>query len=174
MVTVNDAFAEAFSELFGGGAASLSLSDPEHPLDSGVDILAQPPGKRLQSLMGLSGGERSLTVIALLMALLRVAPAPFCVLDEVDAALDDANVRRFIKMVRTYTDRTQFIIVTHNRATMEHADDLYGVTMDASGISKLVAVGLPEQNGRDRTHDVASNPGLEARQGTIPQSAPAL
>src|SRR5581483_6438238 len=115
LAAINAAFGECFAQLFGGGQASLVLSDPQSPLEGGVEVVARPPGKRSQALVALSGGERSLTMIALLMALLRVCPAPFCVLDEVDAALDDANVRRFIGMVRGFSARTRFLIVTHNR-----------------------------------------------------------
>ena len=140
---VNLAFGECFQTLFGGGSANLALSDLESPLEAGVDVVARPPGKKLQSLVALSGGERSLTMIALLLALLKVSPAPFCVLDEVDAALDDANVQRFVTLLRSFSDRTQFVVVTHNRATMEHAERLYGVSMDASGVSKAIAVRLP-------------------------------
>ncbi|HUP83059.1 MAG TPA: hypothetical protein VM284_02600, partial [Candidatus Limnocylindria bacterium] len=146
---VNAAFGESFVTLFGGGSASLALSDPDAPLDSGVEVIARPPGKKLQPLVALSGGERSLTMIALLMALLKVTPAPFCVLDEVDAALDDANVRRFISLLRSFSERTRFLVVTHNRASMEHADRLYGVSMDSSGVSRAVVVELPTANGDD-------------------------
>ncbi len=140
---VNAAFQEAFTALFGGGSASLVLSEPDTPLEGGVEVVARPPGKRAQPLAALSGGERSLTMLALLLALLKVSPTPFCILDEVDAALDDANVQRFVKMLQGYGEQTRFVLVTHNRATMEHADRLFGVTMDASGVSKVVTVMLP-------------------------------
>jgi len=135
-------FREIFRELFGGGQADLVLIPGEDPLETGVDIVAQPPGRKLQSLTLLSGGEKALTAIALLFALLRVKPSPFCVLDEIEAALDEANIERFIKFLRSLADRVQFIIVTHQKPTMEAADALYGVTMEESGVSKLVSIKL--------------------------------
>jgi chromosome segregation protein len=137
-------FGQIFKELFGGGRADLSLTNPENLLTTGVDILAQPPGKKLQHLALLSGGERALTAIALLFAILKVRPVPFCILDEVEAALDDANVGRYASYLRTFSKETQFIVVTHRKGTMEEADVLYGVTMQESGVSKLVSVKLEE------------------------------
>lgn len=137
-------FAIVFKELFGGGRAELKLTDPEHILETGVDIIAQPPGKKLQHLGLLSGGERALTAIALLFAILRVRPVPFCILDEVEAALDEANVVRFAKYVKLHSKDTQFIVITHRKGTMEEADVLYGVTMQESGVSRLVSVKLEE------------------------------
>ncbi|PRO65257.1 chromosome segregation protein SMC [Alkalicoccus urumqiensis] len=137
-------FSEVFKELFGGGKASLELTEPDSLLTSGVEIQAQPPGKKLQHLNLLSGGERSLTAIALLFAILRVKPVPFCVLDEVEAALDEANVTRFASYVKEFSRDTQFIVVTHRKGTMEQADALYGVTMQDSGVSSLVSVRLEE------------------------------
>lgn len=137
-------FATVFKELFGGGRAELKLTDPEHILETGVDIIAQPPGKKLQHLGLLSGGERALTAIALLFAILRVRPVPFCILDEVEAALDEANVVRFAKYVKLHSKDTQFIVITHRKGTMEEADVLYGVTMQESGVSRLVSVKLEE------------------------------
>lgn len=137
-------FAVVFRELFGGGRAELKLTDPDHLLKTGVDIVAQPPGKKLQHLGLLSGGERALTAIALLFAILRVRPVPFCVLDEVEAALDEANVVRFAKYIKMFSRDTQFIVITHRRGTMEQADVLYGVTMQESGVSRLVSVRLEE------------------------------
>jgi len=133
-------FNEVFREMFGGGTASLRLSDKENLLESGIEITAQPPGKTLQTLLLLSGGERALTAIALLFAILRLKPSPFCVLDEIESALDDANVSRFAQFLKQYTDGTQFIIITHRKGTMEVADHLYGVTMQEQGVSKLVSV----------------------------------
>ncbi|WP_010630981.1 chromosome segregation protein SMC [Sporolactobacillus vineae] len=133
-----------FRELFGGGQADLRLIDPHDLLGSGVDIFAEPPGKKLQRLSLLSGGERALTAIALLFSILKVRPVPFCVLDEVEAALDDANVDRYARFLKKFSTETQFIVVTHRHGTMEHADVLYGVTMQESGISKLVSVRLEE------------------------------
>ncbi|MEC1721830.1 chromosome segregation protein SMC [Schinkia azotoformans] len=137
-------FEQVFKELFGGGRADLVLTAPEDLLNTGVDIVAQPPGKKLQNLGLLSGGERALTAIALLFAILRVRPVPFCVLDEVEAALDDANVSRFAAYLKQFSKETQFIVITHRKGTMEEADVLYGVTMQESGISKLVSVRLEE------------------------------
>ncbi|WP_010093475.1 chromosome segregation protein SMC [Ornithinibacillus scapharcae] len=141
---IKDEFAIVFKELFGGGHAELRLTEPGNLLDTGVDIIAQPPGKKLQNLGLLSGGERALTAIALLFAILRVRPVPFCVLDEVEAALDEANVVRFAKYVKHYSENTQFIVITHRQGTMEQADVLYGVTMQESGVSRLVSVRLEE------------------------------
>lgn len=137
-------FTEVFSQLFGGGHAELSLTDPDQLLTTGVEIKAQPPGKKAQQLALLSGGERALTAIALLFAILRVRPVPFCVLDEVEAALDEANVERFSRYLKTYSQDTQFIVITHRKGTMEGADVLYGVTMQESGVSRFVSVKLEE------------------------------
>lgn len=138
-------FGTVFSKLFGGGRADLMLLDPEHMLDTGIDIVAQPPGKKLQNLQLLSGGERALTAMALLFAILQVKPVPFCVLDEVEAALDEANVVRFAQYLREFSEQTQFIVVTHRKGTMEEADVLYGVTMEEGGVSKLVSVRLEDE-----------------------------
>ena len=135
-------FQVTFGTLFGGGRASLSLLDENDPLESGIDIVASPPGKRLQSVQLLSGGEKALTAIALMFAIFRYKPSPFCLLDEIDAPLDDANVHRFVEMLRGMLDRTQFILITHNRQTMEIANRLYGVTMEEPGVSKLISVQL--------------------------------
>lgn len=132
-------FQEVFTQLFGGGETELLLTDPSNVLDSGIDIIARPPGKRPQSITQLSGGERSLVAIGLLFAVFKIKPSPFCVLDEVDAALDEANVLRFANLIRAYTENTQFVIITHNRRTMEIADAMYGVTMEQAGISKIVS-----------------------------------
>ncbi|SDT45145.1 condensin subunit Smc [Paenibacillaceae bacterium GAS479] len=140
-------FVVVFAKLFGGGRADLTLADPERILDTGIDILAQPPGKKLQNLQLLSGGERALTAIALLFAILQVKPVPFCVLDEVEAALDEANVSRFAQYLREFSELTQFIVVTHRKGTMEEADVLYGVTMEEGGVSKLVSVRLEDEFG---------------------------
>lgn len=135
-------FGTVFSKLFGGGRADLVLLDPERLLETGIDIVAQPPGKKLQNLQLLSGGERALTAMALLFAILHVKPVPFCVLDEVEAALDEANVVRFAQYLREFSEQTQFIVVTHRKGTMEESDVLYGVTMEEGGVSKLVSVKL--------------------------------
>jgi chromosome segregation protein len=144
---INGRFAEIFERLFEGGRAELRLVEAEEggdPLDTGVDLMAQPRGKRLQSATLLSGGERALTGLALLFAIFYFRPSPFCILDEVDAPLDDANIHRFLRVLRELTTQTQFLVITHNRATMEAADVLYGVTMEEPGLSKLVSVNLSE------------------------------
>ncbi|MEK3915385.1 chromosome segregation protein SMC [Paenibacillus sp. FSL H7-0331] len=137
-------FVIVFAKLFGGGRADLILSEPDNLLSTGIEIVAQPPGKKLQNLQLLSGGERALTAIALLFSIIRVKPVPFCVLDEVEAALDEANVTRFAEYLREFSQQTQFIVVTHRKGTMEEADVLYGVTMEEGGVSKLVSVRLEE------------------------------
>lgn len=138
-------FRGVFRELFGGGQADLILTDPTSLLDTGIDIVAQPPGKKLQNLSLLSGGERALTAIALLFSILHTRPVPFCILDEVEAALDEANVTRYSEYLKKFSHDTQFIVITHRKGTMEGADVLYGITMQESGISKLVSVKLEEQ-----------------------------
>ncbi|WP_419392483.1 chromosome segregation protein SMC [Cytobacillus praedii] len=137
-------FESVFCSLFGGGRADLKLTNPEDLLNTGVEIVAQPPGKKLQNLGLLSGGERALTAIALLFSILKVRPVPFCILDEVEAALDEANVSRFSQYLKRFSTETQFIVITHRKGTMEEADVLYGVTMQESGVSKLVSVRLEE------------------------------
>jgi len=145
---INSNFAEAFRALFGGGTGEMRLTEPDSSGEAGIDIVAQPPGKRLQNILLLSGGEKALTALALLIAIFRYQPSPFCILDEVDAPLDEANVGRFAAMVSAMSAQTQFIIVTHNRRTMEMSPVLYGVTMQEPGVSKLVSVRWDEaQNG---------------------------
>jgi len=139
---INRNFQETFSTLFGGGRAGLTLLNENDPLESGIEIIAQPPGKRLQSVQLLSGGEKALTAIALMFGLFKYKPSPFCLLDENDAPLDDANIGRFVEMLRGMQQHTQFIVITHNRKTMEIADRLYGVTMEEPGVSKLISVQL--------------------------------
>ena len=131
-------FQELFRKLFGGGQADIVLEDGVDVLESGIDITARPPGKELRSLSLLSGGEKTMTAIALLMAIFRNKPSPFCVLDEVDAALDEANTTRFAGVIREFLDRSQFIVVTHKKRTMAAADRLWGVTMQESGVSRLL------------------------------------
>jgi len=140
--TINTYFATTFTTMFGGGRAGLVLLDESDLLETGIDIIAQPPGKRLQNVQLLSGGEKALTAIALMFAIFRYRPSPFCLLDEIDAPLDDANIGRFVEMLRGMLAHTQFILITHNRRTMEIADRLYGVTMEEPGVSKLVSVNL--------------------------------
>jgi chromosome segregation protein len=138
------AFTEIFPQMFGGGHAELRLTEPADLLTTGIEIIAQPPGKKLTRLSLLSGGERALTAITLLFAILRVRPVPFSILDEVEASLDDANVERFGEFLQNYASSTQFIVITHRRGTMVAADVLYGVTMQESGVSTMVAVTLDE------------------------------
>ncbi len=137
---VNVNFQEMFKKLFGGGSAKLVLVDDEDVLESGIEIIARPPGKKLQTVSLLSGGERTMTAVALLFSLYMVKPSPFCVLDELDAALDDSNIGRFVSMLKGFLDDSQFIVITHNRQTIEAADVLYGVTMEKHGVSKIVSV----------------------------------
>jgi chromosome segregation protein len=137
-------FGDVFRQLFGGGNADLRLTNPDDLLETGIEIVAQPPGKKLQNLSLLSGGERALTAIALLFSILKVRPVPFCVLDEVEAALDEANVHRYAQYLKQFSNQTQFIVITHRKGTMEEADVLYGVTMQESGVSKLVSVRLED------------------------------
>jgi chromosome segregation protein len=139
-------FEGVFKALFGGGRAELKLTDPSDLLNTGVDIVAQPPGKKLQNLGLMSGGERALTAIALLFSILKIRPVPFCILDEVEAALDEANVQRFSQYLKRFSDDTQFIVITHRKGTMEEAHVLYGVTMQESGVSKLVSVRMQESH----------------------------
>ena len=151
---INRNFTETFKELFGGGTASLSLADPENILTSGIDILVHPPGKIVVHLDALSGGEKALVAVALYFAIMKVRPAPFCVMDEIEAALDDVNVFRFASYLRRLTDNTQFILITHRRGTMEEADVLYGVTMQDEGISKLLEL---------RSTEVAAKLGINTK-----------
>lgn len=139
---INAHFGQVFQELFGGGQGRMVLLDEENPLESGIDIIAQPPGKRLQNVMLLSGGEKAMTAIALLLAIFRYRPSPFCVLDEVDAQLDEVNVRRFAQKIEEMSAQTQFVLITHNKTTMQAASTLHGVTMEEPGVSKLVSVRL--------------------------------
>jgi chromosome segregation protein len=139
---INQNFEVTFTTLFGGGKAGLVLLDESDALESGIDIIASPPGKRLQSIQLLSGGEKALTAMALMFAIFKYRPSPFCLLDEIDAPLDDANIGRFVEMLQGMQEHTQFILITHNRKTMEIADRLYGVTMEEPGVSKLISVQL--------------------------------
>jgi chromosome segregation protein len=144
---LEDAFARRFHELFGGGEAQLSLTAPDDLSTTGIDIHARPPGKKRQPLQMLSGGERALTAVSLLLAMLEVRPVPFCVLDEVDAALDEANIGRFSRALRGLAEQTQFIVITHNRGTIEAADALYGVTIGDDAVSRVVSLRLPAASG---------------------------
>ena len=137
-------FDKAFKELFGGGKGTLELDEEVDILEAGIKIISQPPGKKLQNMMQLSGGEKALTAIALLFAIQNLKPSPFCLLDEIEAALDDSNVGRFAGYLQKLTKNTQFIIITHRRGTMNAADRLYGITMQEKGVSTLVSVDLVE------------------------------
>ena len=147
---VNQTFGRIFTHLFRGGEAEMRLLDDEDLLESGIEIVARPPGKRLQNIMLMSGGEKALTAIALLFALFQTKPSPFCILDEVDAPLDDVNTVRFVDLLRELSGETQFIVITHNKLTMEAASRLYGVTMEEKGVSKLVAVELEDVQPAER------------------------
>ena len=139
-------FDKVFKELFGGGVAALELMEDQDILDAGIKINAQPPGKKLQNMMQLSGGEKALTAIALLFAIQNLKPSPFCLLDEIEAALDESNVGRYAKYLHKLTKHTQFIVITHRRGTMERADRLYGITMQEKGVSTLVSVNLVDDS----------------------------
>jgi chromosome segregation protein len=151
------AFDARFRQLFGGGFARLSLTEPEDLAATGVEIVARPPGKKAQPLSMLSGGERALTAVALLFSMLEVHPVPFCVLDEVDAALDEANIGRFAEALRSLADGTQFIVITHNRGTIESADALYGVTVGDDAVSRVISLRLEE--ARELAEKVGGNGG---------------
>ena len=138
-------FDKVFRELFGGGKGTLELVEEEDVLEAGITINAQPPGKKLGNMMQLSGGEKALTAIALLFAIQNLKPSPFCLLDEIEAALDDSNVKRYAKYLHKLTKNTQFIVITHRKGTMEAADVLYGITMQEKGVSTLVSVKLIEE-----------------------------
>ena len=139
---IREEFQKVFKELFNGGQADLKLTNPEDLLTTGIDIVASPPGKKLTTISLLSGGEKTLTAISLLFAILNVRTVPFCLFDEVEAALDEANVAQFGKYLNHYRNKTQFLIITHKKKTMEYANTLYGITMQESGVSKLVSVRL--------------------------------
>ncbi len=141
---INRNFSQIFSDLFGGGKGELILTDPDHILETGIEINVQPPGKVIKNLASLSGGEQAFVAIAIYFAILKVRPAPFCILDEIEAALDDVNVSKYARYLRSYSDNTQFILITHRRGTMEEADVLYGVTMQQEGISKLLELNVGE------------------------------
>ena len=141
---INRNFGRIFTELFGGGTACLKLDDELNVLESGIEIQVSPPGKVIKNLAALSGGEQALVAISIYFAILAVNPAPFCILDEIEAALDDVNVARYAQYLRRITDHTQFIVITHRRGTMEAADVLYGVTMQEDGVSKLLRLDLEQ------------------------------
>ena len=137
---INENFGEIFKDLFGGGKAELILLDERNVLETGIEIIARPPGKKLQSISLLSGGEKAMTAIALLFSIMRVKPCPFCLLDEIDAPLDDANIARFVRLIKEFTRGSQFVIITHNKATIATADIIYGITMQERGVSRKIGV----------------------------------
>jgi chromosome segregation protein len=141
---VNENFQVLFKQLFGGGTAKLVLVDEEDVLESGIEIIARPPGKKLQTVSLLSGGERTMTAVALLFSLYMVKPSPFCMLDELDAALDEANIGRFVEMLQGFLKNSQFVVITHNRRTIGASDVLYGITMEKQGVSSIVSVRLAD------------------------------
>ena len=145
---INENFARTFSKLFGGGQAFMRLTDLENSMESGIDVVASPPGKKLQNVLLLSGGEKALTALALLVGIFQYQPSPFCILDEVDAPLDEANIGRFTELVRDMSGQTQFIIITHSKKTMSIAPVMYGVTMQEPGVSKLVSVRFHDEPAR--------------------------
>ncbi|RMG09293.1 MAG: chromosome segregation protein SMC, partial [Acidobacteria bacterium] len=139
---INENFGRIFAEIFGGGKGEMRLIESDDVLEAGIEIIAQPPGKRLQNILLLSGGEKAMAALALTLAIFEYQPAPFCILDEVDAPLDDANIKRFTEKLKQMESKTQFIVITHNKKTMETAERLYGVTMQEKGVSKVVSVKL--------------------------------
>jgi chromosome segregation protein len=141
---INENFQIMFERLFNGGSAKLVMVAEDDVLESGIDIIARPPGKRLQTVSLLSGGERTMTAVALLFAIYMIKPSPFCVLDELDAALDESNIGRFVKVLADFLNQSQFIVITHNRRTIAVADTIYGVTMQETGISKVVSMKFSE------------------------------
>ena len=141
---IEDNFESTFKELFRGGEATLKLTDPDNILETGIEIIVSPPGKKLTSISLLSGGEKTFTAISLLFAILKSRPVPYCILDEVEAALDEVNVESFGRYLLKLKEKTQFVLITHKKKTMEFADVLYGITMQESGVSKLVSVKLQE------------------------------
>ncbi len=149
-VIINENFKKIFVELFGGGKAELVLTDSENVLESGIEIRVAPPGKVIKNLISLSGGEQSFVAICIYFSILKLKPAPFCILDEIDAALDEVNVKKYAQYLKNFTDTTQFILVTHRRSAMEEANVLYGVTMQEDGISKLLKM---EQTDIDKASE---------------------
>jgi chromosome segregation protein len=170
---INNNFQTTFKQLFGGGSAKLMLADDEDILESGIEIIARPPGKRLQSVSLLSGGERTLTAVALLFAIYMVKPSPFCVLDELDAALDEPNNRRFIKMLEGFLSQSQFIIITHNQQTIAASSVIYGVTMPETGVSKIVSMKFNKNEARPTLEPAGPEPELPPMAAVKPEDQPA-
>ncbi|MDQ2647910.1 MAG: hypothetical protein M3020_29200, partial [Myxococcota bacterium] len=162
---VNNLFKKTFSKLFRGGRAELQLTDPEDLLSTGVEIVAQPPGKKLGNIDLMSGGEKALTAVSLIFAIMQHRPSPFCILDEVDAPLDEANVTRYNEMVRSMTSHSQFIMITHIKSTMQSVDVLYGVTMGEPGVSRIVSVRVNEGA-------VSRSDSIVARASDVKESSP--
>ena len=152
--SVNSEFQSMFKKLFGGGSAKLVLTDEDDVLESGIEIIARPPGKKLQSISLLSGGERTMTAVALLFSLFKVKPSPFCVLDELDAALDDSNISRFVETLKSFVSDSQFVIITHNRQTIAQAAVIYGVTMEKRGISKIVSMQFSDYENKNNKKEL--------------------
>ena len=147
--------------MFRGGRAELRLTNPEDMLETGIDILAQPPGKKLSNIELMSGGEKALTAVSLIFAIFQIKPSPFCILDEVDAPLDEANVARYNEVIRAMTDRSQFILITHIKRTMQMVDVLYGVTMQEPGVSRLVSVKMNSAHRRDEASPIPASGGSD-------------
>ncbi|MBI2437367.1 MAG: AAA family ATPase [Lentisphaerae bacterium] len=160
---INENFQAMFQQLFGGGTAKLILTDEEDILECGIEIYARPPGKRLQSISLLSGGESTMTAVALLFAIYMVKPSPFCLLDELDAALDDSNIHRFVKVLQGFVNQSQFLVITHNRQTIGAAGTLYGVTMEADKVSRMISMRFKEHQAAEASlPSPAEVPALEA------------
>jgi chromosome segregation protein len=162
-------FQAMFTEMFGGGRADLKLTEGEDVLEAGIDIVARPPGKQLQSISLLSGGEQTMTAVALLFSIYQVKPSPFCVLDELDAPLDESNINRFTAVLKRFLDHSQFVVITHNKRTISMADVLYGVTMQERGVSKIVSVRFNKEEGATTPAGEPANIADAVRGGRAPE-----